>query len=289
MTLVEASTDAVVVGVDGSEGADQALDWAAEQAALERRPLTIVHAGVIQMYLEAEADPAVMLSAMRREGQAVLERATARATQHDVTEVRTEMVTDDPRAALLEASSVAQLVVVGSRGRGPIKSLLLGSVGVALSQHARCPVVVRRPHPPRPPGAGILVGTDLTGSSEAALEWAFRQAALRASPLTVLHTLFEGLPEGDIPPEAPGHTEQWSALREIADRFKPDFPDVSVQLRLRRGLADEALTIAAGTAEMVVLGAHVRRSIFGLLDLNVPAGVLEHAPCFVAVVPAARA
>ncbi|WP_127481086.1 universal stress protein [Nocardioides pantholopis] len=289
MTILEASTGAVVVGVDGSEAGDQALDWAAEQAALERRPLTIVHGGVVQMPPGAELDPALLLTAMRREGHAVLERAAQRARdEHDLSEVATELVMDDARAALLEASSVAHLLVVGSRGRGPVTSLLLGSVGIALSQHARCPVVVRRPHEPRPPGAEILVGTDLTENSEPALEWAFRQAALRGSPLTIIHTLFEGLPEGDIAPEVSGHAQEWARLQEIADRFAPRFPDVEVQLRLRRGLADEALTQAAASADMVVLGAHVRRSIFGLLDLNVPRGVLEHAPCLVAVVPAAR-
>jgi nucleotide-binding universal stress UspA family protein len=290
MSLTDTCAGAVVVGVDGSEAAEQALDGAIAQAALERRPLAIVHAASLATLTGDDVDPATLVAAMRAEGRALLQGSAARVAEREPdVEVRSELVLTDPRVALLEAAESAHLVVVGSRGRGPVSSLLLGSVGVALSQHAACPVVVRRPHPPESAGEGILVGTDATETSDPAVEWAFAQAALRQAPLTVVRTFFEAGPEGDVDEAEGGYDELWAQLREVVDRFTRRFPDVDVRLRLRRGLADEALTHAAEPMEMVVLGSHVRRSIFGLLDLDVPHGVLLHAPRYVAVVPTAQA
>jgi len=286
MTLMDTCAEAVVAGVDGSETAEQALDWAATQAALERRPLAIVHAASLTTLTGDDVDPATLVAAMRAEGRALVQGSAARVAEREPeVEVRSEMVLTDARVALLEAAESAHLVVLGSRGRGPLSSLLLGSVGVALSQHARCPVVVRRPHPPESAGEGILVGTDATPHSDPAVEWAFGQAALRRTPLSIVRTFFEAGPQGEVAESDGGYDELWAQLREVADRFGRRFPDVEVRLRLRRGLADEALIRAADTAEMVVLGNHVRRSIFGLLDLDVPHGVLVHAPRYVAVVP----
>ncbi|NPC96861.1 universal stress protein [Nocardioides sp. zg-DK7169] len=287
MSLIDTCAGAVVVGVDGSEDAEQALAWAATQAALEARPLTIIHAAGLASLTGDEVDPAMVMAAVRAEGRALVQRsAAAVAAREPDLEVRSELVLTDPRVTLLEAAEHAHLVVVGSRGRGPVSSLLLGSVGVALSQHARCPVVVRRPHPPEDSGEGVLVGTDATDRSDPAVAWAFHQASLRRTPLTLVLTFFEAGPEGDVAEGEGGYDALWAQLREVADRFRPRFPDVEVVLRLRRGLADEALTHAAASVEMVVLGHHVRRSIFGLLDLDVPHGVLVHAPRYVAVVRA---
>lgn len=286
MSLLDTCAEAVVVGVDGSDTAEQALDWATTQAALEKRPLTIVHAASLATLTGDDVDPATLMAAMRAEGRALVQGSAARVAEREPDlEVRSELVLTDARVALLEAAEAAHLIVVGSRGRGPVSSLLLGSVGVALSQHARCPVVVRRPHPPESAGEGIVVGTDATPHSDPAVEWAFGQAALRRTALTVVRTFFEAGPEGEVTESEGGYDELWAQLREVAGRFGPRFPDVEVRLRLRRGLADEALTQAAETVEMVVLGSHVRRSIFGLLDLDVPHGVLVHAPRYVAVVP----
>jgi len=72
----------------------------------------------------------------------------------------------------------------------------------------------------------------------------------------------------------------------VTEQFRHLHPAVEVHHQLRRGLPDEALVQAATDMDTVVVGTHVRRSVLGLLDLNVPKGVVEHAPCFVAVVPA---
>lgn len=266
------ATGAIVVGVDGSDASEQALDWAAEQAALEGRPLTVVHAG------DTWSVPA--------EGREVLHLACKRAEQRDgVPAVRSELVMGDPRTVLLEAATKAHTLVVGSRGLGPVRSLLLGSVALTLTQHAGCPVVVCRPHPEQSAGRGVMVGVEATGYSVAAVEWAFRQAELRRLPLTLARTVFDGYPPGVVGPDEAGAEQAWTGLRDVAAAFARRHPGVDVHLELRRGLADEALVQSAAGMDLVVLGTHTRRSVLGLLDLNVTTGVVVHAPCVVAIVP----
>jgi nucleotide-binding universal stress UspA family protein len=142
----------IVVGVDGSEHAERALAWAAEQASLERRPLTVLNAsdpfGTNQsLYLASGGiAPHEVLLAERDARRSLVEGAAEHVrVTHPELEVRTEVPGTDARLALLEASNDAWMIVVGSRGRGPVASLVLGSVSVAVSRLARCPVVVVRP------------------------------------------------------------------------------------------------------------------------------------------------
>jgi nucleotide-binding universal stress UspA family protein len=126
----------IVVGVDGSENANRALEWAAVQA--ERTgALLEIHAayGAGNVLFP----PSEVEGAMRR----LVENATKQA-RHVAPQVGTRAVTDKgpPAPALIEASDDADLLVVGSRGLGGFRGLLLGSVSQQCSTHARCPVVV---------------------------------------------------------------------------------------------------------------------------------------------------
>ena len=109
---------------------------------------------------------------------------TRRAPHLDVREV---LRVADPRDLLQELSREAAMVVLGSRGRGPMRTLLLRSVGVAVTRHAECPVVVVRPGNRGLVRNGVLVGADGTERSQTTLEFAYRQASLYGLPLTVLH------------------------------------------------------------------------------------------------------
>ncbi|MGB0100325.1 MAG: universal stress protein, partial [Nocardioides sp.] len=142
----------VVVGVDGSPASEQALDWAIAHASRERRPLTLAHgldpAGAVRFDAAASNYDAVV-DAMRHDGRELLQHARERVSRlaPDLA-VHESLWQSDARVTLLKLAERAHLVVVGSRGRGPVASLLLGSVGVAVSRHASCPVVVVRPgHP----------------------------------------------------------------------------------------------------------------------------------------------
>lgn len=135
---------AVVVGVDGSRSSVRAAEAAAAAADARGTALTIVHArptipapfgrGVVPPVAAAdEHDPAhVAARLMARE---------LRSSYPDLT-VRLVLVDDDPARAIVAAAKDAQLAVVGSRGLGAFRGLLLGSVSQQVARSAPCPVLV---------------------------------------------------------------------------------------------------------------------------------------------------
>lgn len=277
-------TGTIVVGVDGSRSSDLAIAWAIEQAIGERRALTLVHAiePPTAVYLDGptlEADAAEMLAAARAE----VARRAPDLTVHEVVQLA------DPRNLLLSLARDAGLLVVGSHGRGPVLSLLLGSVGVAVTRHAPCPVVVVRPGNPGVVRQGVLVGIDGSVRSLTTLDFAFRQASLRQLPLTVLHCFWDAeavVAGGHVVGGVESLQEQARlAVAETVAGMGEKYPDVRFRTELARGLVDEALVRAAERMNLVVVGAHhggtASRIIFG----SVAAALVEHAQCPVAVVP----
>jgi nucleotide-binding universal stress UspA family protein len=143
-------SDRIVVGVDGSPASIEALRWALAEAAARRSPLLVVRAwshpfvtsplGAVAPSLDRET-----LAALATAATEELERAlaAARAAESEV-KLETSVVEGGAAAVLLEAAQGADLLVVGSRGRGGFSGLLLGSVSQQCLHHAPCPVVVVR-------------------------------------------------------------------------------------------------------------------------------------------------
>ncbi|GLY26442.1 universal stress protein [Micromonospora sp. NBRC 101691] len=131
----------VLVGLDGSELAELAVGQAAEEAARQGVPLVLAH--VVAPDGRPEDSAGDEQGADRLLATAV---ATVRQRHPDLAVAERVLRAAEPASALVEASADAALVVVGSRGRGGFAGLLLGSVSQALVQHARCPVLVARPH-----------------------------------------------------------------------------------------------------------------------------------------------
>ncbi|MEH1058794.1 universal stress protein [Micromonospora sp. CPCC 206171] len=131
----------VVVGVDGSESARVALGFAVESAGQRSVPLRVVRVFAPPARRPSDQDEQAAVA----EERAAVEESLApwRHTFPDV-DVDIEVAPGNPAAALVEASRVAQLVVVGSRGLGGLRGMLLGSVSQQLLQHSSCPVVVAR-------------------------------------------------------------------------------------------------------------------------------------------------
>lgn len=144
----------VVVGVDASPGSLRALEWAVEEARLRRASLCVVHAWMLPL-IEALPEPWVVGSpspgpsddevhghveaAARDVLSASVDRARSKAPE---LEIVGELAEGRAPVALLEAAADADLLVVGSRGRGGFAGLLLGSVSAQCVHHAPCPVVV---------------------------------------------------------------------------------------------------------------------------------------------------
>ncbi|WP_431676540.1 universal stress protein [Kitasatospora sp. KL5] len=129
-------TGDVLVAVDGSERGAEAVEFAFAEASVRRAGLTALHAW------HARTDRA------DQEERVLAEALAGRRERYPEVEVRTRLVEQHTRPALLGASKEAQLLVVGARGRGGFAGLLLGSTSQAVIQHAHCPVaVVRHPSP----------------------------------------------------------------------------------------------------------------------------------------------
>jgi nucleotide-binding universal stress UspA family protein len=136
----------VVVGVDGSPESRLALTTAFGEAARRHARLLAVHAWAMPLRAEGSAgDYEGELDRGEREGRQLVARET-HAVSQGFPDVAFDVAVGDRSAGaeLVAASAGAQLVVVGSRGVGELKGLLLGSTAHALLHHAACPVLVVR-------------------------------------------------------------------------------------------------------------------------------------------------
>jgi nucleotide-binding universal stress UspA family protein len=139
----------IVVGVDGSAASLQALEWAYNEALVVGAELTAVH-GWIYPYdgprtSVSEPRTQMQLDAME-ELKSSLESLGSRLTGGPV-HVHARLLERSAAQALLDEAADADLLVVGSRGRGAIRASLLGSVSRTVAQHAPCPVAVIRQGP----------------------------------------------------------------------------------------------------------------------------------------------
>ncbi len=293
MEITKIPSGTIVVGVDGSPSSERALDWAIEQAGLEHRPLTLAHGvgpGHTAWMDQSGFDHRLVLDAMHEDARAVLDAARAQVTQRaPALEVHEVLRLADPRQTLFELSEEAEMVVVGSRGRGPVSTLLLGSVSVAVVRHASCPVVVLRPLNRGEVRRGVLVGADGTARSLPTLEFAYRQASLRNLPLTVMHCFWDARSaaagSGLVGAGGVDLEDERRVLAESVSGMGEKFPEVHVTTELARGMADDCLIRAGQRMDMVVVGSHLKHPTSGALYGSVAAAVVEHASCIVAVVP----
>lgn len=289
----------IVVATDGSEHAGRAVHWAADQAALERRPLiilTFVHgavmpaAGIGAMSAVYSYSPQDLLDS----GQALAREAIAAARGlHPGLEVTGFAQIGEPRHLLIELSRTVHMIVLGSRGRGLFCSKLLGSVSAAVSRDASCPVVVCRPQRTQQhPAAGILVGADGTPESLPVVEFAFRQASLTGQPLTVVHAVWDAVAAaqgpGAVSPAETALEEYRVLLAESVAGIAPKFPEVEVELRLTRGMAEDCLRDTSGEWSLIVVGRHPVDTFARLVTGAVATAVVERSHSNVAVVPETR-
>jgi nucleotide-binding universal stress UspA family protein len=145
-TSSEPSRGKIVVGVDGSASSQQALRWAARQARLTREK---VHAVAVWDYPTG----ALVLEDIDWFGitsKTLDDAVTASLHPDDADRVQRSVLRGYPARVLLDAAADADLLVVGSRGRGGMVGMLLGSVSQHVVTHARCPVVVVRAEPNTP-------------------------------------------------------------------------------------------------------------------------------------------
>src|SRR6516164_1713083 len=185
----------IVVAVDGSPASDAATCWAARDAALRNVPLTVVSVVTTPTATFPPVPYPDSLGA-RLEDQGRKAAADAVKIAKDAVSadrevaVKSEVVFSTPAQALVKMSDEAEMIVVGSSGKGMLARGLLGSVSSSVVRQANCPVAVIRDEDllmPDPQHAPVLVGVDGSSASELATEIAFDQASRRGVELIALH------------------------------------------------------------------------------------------------------
>lgn len=140
------ATAPIIVGVDGSEGSQRALAWALEEARRLQAPVRVVHAWwTPPEYAEGELDSTDEEDDAARQEAAERMVADLLEEMADVArglDVDIEVVNDHPATTLIDRSEWADRIVLGTRGVGGFKALMLGSVTQQVVPYADCPVVV---------------------------------------------------------------------------------------------------------------------------------------------------
>jgi len=273
------TVNGILAGYDGSPGSQRALEWAIWEARARGAVLTVCHAwepGYGAPPGDAAADLTWQYS----------ERVLAGGVQHaegsmGSGEVRPLLAAGPAARALCELSGSADMVVVGSRGRGGLAGLLLGSVSSQVAAHAHGPVIVVRGRWRQVPGRQpppIVVGADGSGASQRAVAFAFSEAALRDVPLRAVCAL------ADTASILGGGRQVEADFEQALAKCEAEYPEVVVLRQVVHGAPRSALLEAASRAQLLVVGARGRGGLRGMMLGSVSMAVLHHASCPVSVV-----
>jgi len=274
----------IIVAADGSPASNAAVCWAAQDAVLRRIPLTVVHVvnPVVTAWPHSPLPDGVAVW-QENEGRRILADSLklARDTVNDNPRIpiESELIFSATAPTLVDLSKEADLIVVGTYGRGALARGLLGSVSSSLVRQAHCPVAVIRDEEPRMPDpaqAPVLVGIDGSPASELATAIAFDEASRRRVNLVAVHAwsdteIFE-LPGLD-----------WSAVKAEEERLLAEglagwqerYPDVTVHRLLVCDRPARVLVETSEAAQLVVLGSHGRGGFAGMLLGSVSNAVVQ--------------
>ncbi|REF37800.1 universal stress protein [Thermasporomyces composti] len=265
----------MTVGVDDSDSAMTAVEWAAREAAILGAPLRVVHAFVWPLlHLPPVARRMGPPGGERVYAENLLSRAAdrARAVAPSVS-VSTALVKDFPYPLLVEESRTSEYVVVGASGLGALATALAGSIAVRLAASAHAPMVLVRGETERTAGR-VVVGVDGSELSAVAAELAAREAAYRSARLGLVHVEEGG--RGDRAADV---------LASAAMRARQAHPGLVVEERVLPGHTAGVLVEESRTADLVVVGSRGRGGFTGLLLGSVSQTLLHQAHCPVIVVP----
>ncbi len=180
----------IVIGVDGSEESRQALEWATGRTA-RFGPIRPVHAWdyPVAVWAPSPFGPGGAPPVKEMEDAALAAAATCVKDLTDVPHEAPEVFQGDAGSVLVEAARDSQLLVVGTRGRGPVRSNIIGSVGRYCADHSPVPLVIvpfRDAPLPAAPTERIVVGIDGSDNSTEALRWALSNASSHADVRAVV-------------------------------------------------------------------------------------------------------
>ncbi|MFJ9037362.1 universal stress protein [Streptomyces sp. NPDC102406] len=280
----------LVVGVDGSDPSLEAVDWAVDEAARHGLGLRVVYAFLWSRYEGTAYAAPLDTSSEQALAENIVSEAAERARRRNPeVKLSTTMAPQEPVNALLDEGRDAWAVVTGSRGRGELKGLLLGSVGLSVAARSHDPVIVVRGDEAGVTGAHerILFAAGDAAADSAALRFAFREARARHCLLDVVRTWRCPTHES---PGARGaehqHEEQAQHfLAAVLEDAVVAHPDVRINPVTVEGPAHKVLAHRSAAADLLVIGARRRHGHFGLQLGRVGHALLHQARCPVAIVP----
>lgn len=262
----------IVVGIDGSETALAAAEWATAFARELALPLQLVHSSPAPGPMPEIAMTPEELAERYRAYRSELLSTAVTAVHRWAPEVELTTVADSaaPAAGLLKAARGAAMIVLGATGAGAVARWILGSTALRVVDKADCPVAVWRGDPasPAPDDRPIIVGCDGSPMSAGATELAFAWARLFDVPVVPVRTWSDSAAVGDSVPTAlqvfgpTAMTVDWDAiaraeaetLSTIIAPYRKKYPDVEVEERSRRGSAVRELLHALDEGQMLIVG-----------------------------------
>ncbi|MDY7105135.1 MAG: universal stress protein [Actinomycetota bacterium] len=272
----------LLIGIDGSETARQALGWASDLARRSGAELA-----VSRVFVPNQSEvPPVEWDALRDQQVGELRELCA-ALENPPATVSTAMLDGDPAEALLRAAGDprADLLVVGGRGAGGFPHLHLGSVAHHLIHHARTPIAVV-PDGGAAPLTHLVVGVDGSPASLAAVELCAELADDLGVDVTAIHA-FEPVAEWVSPTDPSSWHHR--ALDEMAQWTAPmEKAGVPVSIDVQRELHPVdalARTLSTRPGSAAVVGGRGLGGFTGLRLGRVPIQLLHHAGSPVIVVP----
>ncbi|MBM7415362.1 MULTISPECIES: universal stress protein [Nocardiaceae] len=268
----------VVVGVDGSSAALAAVRWATRLCTARGLPLVLVTAVSAPAFADVDNGAASALDRILSDGV-----DAARAVAADVS-VSTETHHGTPAGVLVERSTEAAMIVVGTRGLGEFTGGLSASVSTAVATHASCAVTVVPLDTPPSEGAehAVVVGVDGTDNSVPAVRWAFEIASSRGASLIAVHAWSDI----DVPGGRGRSAEDEEAvLAETMAGWSQDYPDVEVQRVVVQDRPVRELVARSAEADLVVVGRRGRGGFTSLLLGSTSRAVMHSVDVPVTVVP----
>ncbi|MFZ2176291.1 MAG: universal stress protein [Rhodococcus sp. (in: high G+C Gram-positive bacteria)] len=283
--------NSVVVGVDGSDGANAAVKMAAEMATKRGLKLKIIHAldfapyGFGGPYMDVGG----VYEWVEASGKSVLADAEELAySVNPILDVETEMSIGSSSQWLIDVSEHARTVVVGASGAGAAATALLGNNAINVTSHAHCPVVVVRgeAHPDGP----VVVGVDGSATSQRAISVAFEEASMRNLPLVAVHVWSDLGPTALEDPRAAAlvptgvEEDEKAVLAESLAGFQEKYPDVQVSREVYIDDPRARLIEWSKKAHLVVVGSRGRGGFTGMLLGSTSNSLVSSAQCPVVVV-----
>ena len=312
-------TAGVVIGYDGSPESRLALSWAAATARRRGSRLTLLHSVNLSFipgfpaFDTSQVEPELQDAAKRL----VDDGAMRAGNTLDASRIQTQYWLGSPAAQIVEASNDAELVVMGSRGRGRLTGGLLGSTSYAVASHAHCPVVVVRPSHEAAASADtevperaslsdglpevvrpdathpVVVGFDDSEPAQRAVQAAADVAMEEGAELRIAHVVqVPAIDSWAYEETAHAGTEKAHSLRERADDalsaavqlVTSKHPDLEVSTEVLYGHPGQAIADLGRTAGLIVVGSRGRGGFTGLLLGSVSHNVIHNAECPVMLV-----